>query len=110
MSGLPAIIDFGFVYGRRLDELALGVHHARLSFDNDVGVDLVCDFSLDGERFTVRDAHALHVLLGLVVRGVSKIGAGDLEFDFGAHHIEIHDSNDGDDSYSIRTRELFVVV
>jgi hypothetical protein len=41
---------------------------------------------------------------------VSKIGAGDLEFDFGAHHIEIHDSNEGDDSYSIRTRELFVVV
>jgi hypothetical protein len=75
MSGLPAIIDFGFFYGRRLDELALGVHN-------------------------------LHALLGLALRGVSKIGAGALAFDFGAHHIEIHDSNEGDDSYSIRTREL----
>lgn len=110
MNGLPPTIDLGFFYGRRLDQLALGEHHARLNFDADVTIDVEGELSLDGERFSVRDAHHLHVLLGLVVRGASKIGDGDLSLDFGAHHIEVHDSNEAYESYSIRTRELLVVV
>ena len=60
--------------------------------------------------YQARDAHRLHVLLGTVIARVEKKGRGDLVLDLGEHRLEIHDSNDAFESYSIATADGRLIV
>lgn len=110
MHGLPPTIDLSFLLGRRLEQLALGEHQVQLLFDDGVAIDMEGEFSLDGARGTVADAHLLHVLIGRDVLRADRGGYGDLVLAFGTHVLEIHDSNESFESYCVRAAGRYIVV
>src|SRR5207237_8419413 len=67
MYGLPSNTDLSFLVGRQLAQLCLGQYQAQLRFDGDVTISLEGEFSLDGQRRPISEAHVLYVLLGLEI-------------------------------------------
>lgn len=110
MNGLPASLDLSFLDHRQLLQVCLGEFHVQLTFDEDVSLDCESDFTLDDTRYGVRDAHALHVLLGLRVDAVSRAGRGDLRLQLGPHTLVVHDANDDYESYTLRHGTTVIVV
>ena len=110
MNGLPPDLDLQFLVGRQLEQLCLGEHHVRLSFDADVSVDIEGEFSLDEVRHGVRDAHLMHVLLGRSVAKAERVAPGDLALEVGSHKLVVHDSNEAYESYALQSGTEVTVV
>jgi len=110
MHGLSETVDLGFLLGRRLDQVRLGLYQVQLVFDRDVSVDVEGEFTVDGTLCRVKDAHILHTVLGEYVQQVTRRGRGDLALNFDSHFLVLHDSNDDYESYTLHNGSELIVV
>jgi hypothetical protein len=107
MNGLPATIDWVFLIGRTLQQVAFGQYQLQLRFDGGIWIDVEGKVTIDGMS---ADAESLRGLVGVRIDSVGRKGPGDLVISLGGRSLTLHDSNEQYESYTIGAPGLHIVV
>src|SRR5579871_1407834 len=103
MYGLPKDKDLGFLVGRELVQVCIGLHQTVLAFDQDTSISVECEFEIldrTGDRSS--DKARFLALLASHIATVENRGAGELVLCFSdGASVRIRDSNPNYESYQI---------
>jgi hypothetical protein len=118
MYGLNKNTDLSFLIKRQLCQIVVGFYHVQLKLDQDISIDLECQFDhiLNGKSKILSEylpisASSLLELIGSKITKVENHGNGNIEIIFSDQSIiKIFDSNKSYESYEISGPGIKLIV
>jgi hypothetical protein len=118
MYGLNKNTDLSFLIGKELSQVAIGLHQVQLNFDQDVSINMECQFDhiSNGESLTTSknlpdSASSLLQLIGSKIIRVENHGNGTIEIIFSDQSIvKVYDNNESHESYQISAPGIDLIV
>lgn len=118
MYGLNKEVDLSFFLGNELIQVCIGLHQLILNFSGDISISIECEFfhlskgrALNKSSELLDSARSLLSTLGCCVTDINNLGNGNLEIKLSnGDIIQINDSNEDYESYSIITPNENIIV